>query len=70
MTNDNKTNLKADHGAHNQPQVSKRGLLLRFTIFMAWVAIIGLLISLVACQPVQEKQIATAMTGYGKEVAK
>lgn len=70
MTNDNKANLRANHEAHNRKQVGKLGLLLRFIIFMAWVAIIGLLISLVACQPVQEKQIATAMTGYGKEVVK
>ena len=59
MTNDNKTNLKADHGQHRDNQPHKRGLLLRFTIFMAWVAGIGLLLSLIACQPVQAKPIAT-----------
>jgi len=58
-SNDTKTNLKAHHGAHNRKQTGKRGLLLRFTIFMAWVAGIGLLLSLVACQQVQAKQIAT-----------
>ena len=68
MSNDNKTNLKADHGQHSDSQPHKRSLLLRFTIFMAWVAIIGLLLSTIACQPVQAKQIATATTGYGKEV--
>ena len=68
--NHTKTNLKARDGAHSRKQPRKRGLLLSFIIFMAWVIGIGLLISLVACQPVQEKQIATAMTGYGKEVAK
>ena len=50
MSEDNKPNLKADHGQHSDKQAGKRGLLLRFIIFMAWVVIIGLLISLVACQ--------------------
>ena len=59
MTKDNKTNLTASHGAHNRNEPHKRGLLLRFTIFMAWVAGIGLLLSLVACQQVQPKPIAT-----------
>ena len=53
------TNLKASHGAHNRKQPRKRGLLLSFIIFMAWVAGIGLLLSLVACQPVNAKLIAT-----------
>lgn len=59
MTNDNRNDLKADHGQRSDSQPHKRGLLLRFTIFMAWVAGIGLLLSLVACQPVQPKPIAT-----------
>ena len=59
MTKDNRTSLKASHGAHNRTQPHKRGLLLSFIIFMAWVAGIGLLLSLIACQPVQAKQIAT-----------
>lgn len=59
MTNDNRTTLKAHHGAHSRNEPHKRGLLLRFTIFMAWVAGIGLLLSLIACQPVQAKQIAS-----------
>jgi len=46
-----KTNLKPNHTLANEPQAGKRGLLLRFIIFMAWVIIIGLLISLVACHP-------------------
>jgi hypothetical protein len=50
MTNDNKTNLKADHGPHSINQPQKRGLLLSFVSFMAWVIGIGLLLSLVACQ--------------------
>ncbi|WP_201551004.1 hypothetical protein [Psychrobacter sp. DD43] len=49
--NHTKTNLKASHGGHNRKQPRKRGLLLSFIIFMAWVAGIGLLLSLVACQP-------------------
>lgn len=65
MSNYNRTNLKADHGAHNYAQAGKRGLLLRFTIFMAWVAGIGLLLSLVTCQPVNAKPIATnTNSGY------
>ena len=71
--NDNhtKTNLKADHGAHNRKQPHKRGLLLRFTIFMAWVAGIGLLLSLVACQPVNAKPIATnTNNGYYIDLSK
>ena len=59
MTNDNRTSLKASHGAHNRTQPHKRGLLLSFIIFMAWVAGIGLLLSLIACQPVNAKPIAT-----------
>lgn len=59
MTKDNRTSLKASHGAHNRTQQHKRGLLLSFIIFMAWVAGIGLLLSLIACQPVNAKPIAT-----------
>lgn len=59
MTKDNRTSLKASHGAHNRNEPYKRGLLLRFIIFMAWVAGIGLLLSLIACQPVNAKPIAT-----------
>ncbi|MGB2784528.1 hypothetical protein [Psychrobacter sp.] len=71
MTNDNKTNLKADHGQHNDSQPHKRSLLLRFTIFMAWVAGIGLLLSLIACQPVQPKPIATnTNNGYYIDLSK
>ena len=71
MTKDNRTNLKADHGAHSRTQIGKRGLLLRFTIFMAWVAGIGLLLSLVACQQVQPKQIATDdSSGYYIDLSK
>ena len=59
MSNDNRTSLKASHGAHNRKQPHKRGLLLSFIIFMAWVAGIGLLLSLIACQPVNAKPIAS-----------
>ncbi|MEZ7502913.1 hypothetical protein QO189_10565 [Psychrobacter sp. Arc29] len=59
MRNDTKPNLTAHHGAHSRKQTGKRGFLLRFTIFMAWVAGIGLLLSLIACQQVQPKPIAT-----------
>lgn len=50
-----KTNPKPQHGAQNRYQAGKRGLLLRFIIFMAWVVGIGLLISLVACQKNEPK---------------
>ena len=70
MTNDNKTNLKADHGAHNHAQAGKRGLLLSFIIFMAWVGGIGLLLSLVTCQPASAKQIASDdSSGYHSPTA-
>ena len=55
MNDNTRTNPKPQHGA----QAGKRGLLLRFTIFMAWVAGIGLLLSLVTCKPASAKQIAT-----------
>ncbi|WP_348549683.1 hypothetical protein AADH33_13155 [Psychrobacter sp. KFRI-CH2-11] len=69
--NHTKTNLKARDGAHNRKQPHKRGLLLSFIIFMVWVAGIGLLISLFACQPVNAKQIATDDSrGYYKDLSK
>ena len=64
---DTKTNPKPQHGA----QAGKRGLLLRFTIFMAWVAGIGLLLSLVTCKPASAKQIATDdNSGYYIDLSK
>ena len=57
--NHTKPNLKARDGAHNRTQPHNRGLLLSFIIFIAWVAGIGLLLSLIACQPVNAKPIAT-----------
>ena len=63
MSENNKTNLKPHYGQHSDKHTDKRGLLLSFIIFMAWVAaiglLIGLLLSLIACQPVQPKQIAS-----------
>ena len=71
MSNDNRTSLKASHGAHNRKQPHKRGLLLSFIIFMAWVAGIGLLLSLIACQPVNAKPIATNdNSGYYIDLSK
>ncbi|MGP5272678.1 hypothetical protein ACTXLK_05045 [Psychrobacter faecalis] len=55
MNDKTRTNPKPQYGA----QAGKRGLLLRFTIFMAWVAGIGLLLSLVTCKPASAKPIAT-----------
>ena len=71
MSNDNRTSLKASHGAHNRNEPHKRGLLLSFIIFMAWVAGIGLLLSLIACQPVNAKPIATDdNSGYYIDLSK
>lgn len=71
MSNDNRTSLKANHGAHNRNEPHKRGLLLRFIIFMAWVAGIGLLLSLIACQPVNAKPIASDdSSGYYIDLSK
>ena len=70
-SNDTKTNVKPLHGAHNRKQTPKRSLLLRFTIFMSWVAAIGLLLSLIACQPVNAKPIATDdNSGYHNHTTK
>ena len=72
MSSDNtKTNLNARDGMYNHAQSGKRGLLLRFTIFMAWVAGIGLLLSLVTCKPASAKQIATDdNSGYYIDLSK
>ena len=67
MSDKTRTNPKPQHGA----QAGKRGLLLRFTIFMAWVAGIGLLLSLVTCKPASAKQIATDdSSGYYIDLSK
>ena len=67
MSDKTRTNPKPQHGA----QAGKRGLLLRFTIFMAWVAGIGLLLSLVTCKPVNAKPIATNdNSGYYIDLSK
>ena len=70
-----KDNLKPHHVADNGKQAGKRGLLPSFIIFMAWVAVIGLLIglfiSLVACQPVNAKPIASDnSSGYYIDLSK
>lgn len=67
MSDKTRTNPKPQHGA----QAGKRGLLLRFTIFMACVAGIGLLLSLVTCKPASAKQIATNdNSGYYIDLSK
>ncbi len=69
--NHNRTNIKADHCQYSDRQLYKRSLLLSLTIFMAWVAGIGLLFSLIACQPVQPKPIATnTNNGYYIDLSK
>jgi hypothetical protein len=70
-SNDTKTNLKAHHGAHNRKQTPKHSLLLSFILFMAQVAVIGLLISLVASTLAHSKPIATnTNNGYYKDLSK
>ena len=67
MSDKTRTNPKPQYGA----QAGKRGLLLRFTIFMAWVAGIGLLLSLVTCKPASAKPIATDdSSGYYIDLSK
>ena len=58
-SNHTKTNSKPQHGANNRKQAGKRGLLLSFIIFMAWVAGIGLLLSLIGYALDHSKPIAT-----------
>ncbi len=70
-SNDTKTNVKPLHGAHNRKQTPKRSLLLSFILFMAQVAVIGLLISLVASTLAHSKPIATnTNNGYYKDLSK
>ncbi|MES1964965.1 hypothetical protein M0N77_06420 [Psychrobacter sp. AH5] len=71
MSIDKKTNLKADHGKHSDSQLYKRSLLLSLTVFIAWVVGIGLLLSLVTCQPVHAKPIASDnSSGYYIDLSK
>ena len=67
MSDNTRANPKPQHRA----QAGKRGLLLRFTIFMAWVAGIGLLLSLLACTQTSVKQIACDdSSGYYIDLSK
>lgn len=70
-----KTNSKPQQGANNRAQAGKRGLLLSFIIFMAWVAGIGLLLSLVAYTPAQAQSNTKGFTtddssGYYTDLSK
>ncbi|TXD98175.1 hypothetical protein ES754_04355 [Psychrobacter frigidicola] len=66
-----KTDLEPQHGTYSRVQAGKRGLLLRFTIFMAWVVGIGLLLSFLACTPVEAKPIASDnSSGYYIDLSK
>ncbi len=55
MSDNTRTNTKPQHAV----QAGKRDLLPSFIIFMAWMASIGLLLSLVTCKQASAKQIAT-----------
>ena len=62
--NDTKTNLKADHGQHSDNQPRK--LLANFIKFMAWVIVIGLLLSPLACT-VEQSKITNEQQGGDNE---
>lgn len=51
MTNDNRTSLKASHGAHNRTQPHKRG---KFSVigFISVMACLLMLLLIASCQPV------------------
>ncbi len=49
--NHTKTNPQPHYTPANESQAGRRRLLLSFIIFMAWVIGIGLLLSLMSCQP-------------------
>lgn len=55
MSKDNKISLKANHRQHSDNQPRKRKLLTNFIKFMAWVIVIGLLLSPLACTVEQSK---------------
>ena len=66
-----KNNLKPQNRAHCEVKVVKRSLLPSFISFMLWIGIIGLLLSLVACQQPHPKQIASETnSGYDKGLSK
>jgi hypothetical protein len=58
-SNDTKTNIKPLHGAHNHKQTHKRSLLLSFILFMAQVAVIGLILSFIGHALADSKPVAT-----------
>ena len=53
-----KTNLKPHHTPVNEPQSDKHALLLRLSIYMAWMGIFSLLVSLVAHTQLNSKSSA------------
>ncbi|WP_298810493.1 hypothetical protein [uncultured Psychrobacter sp.] len=57
--NDIKTDLKPHHTPVNEPQSDKHALLLRLSIYMAWMGIFSLLISLVAHTQLNSKSSVT-----------
>ena len=61
--NDTKTNLKASYRAAGKLQTS---LLLRFIKFMAWIIVIGLLLSPLACT-VEQSEVTNEQQGGGDE---
>lgn len=64
--NDTKASLKDSHGAAGKPQVSNTSLLLSLIKFMAWVIVIGLLLSPLACT-VEQSEVANEQQGGNDE---
>lgn len=70
-SNNPKTNSKPQHTPAMPPQAGKRGLLLRFVLFMAQVAVIGLLLSFISHALADSKPIATNTNkGYDIDLSK
>ena len=59
--NDHKSNLTTNHTPDVKSKTSKLNLLSDFVKFMAWVIVIGLLLSTFACQPVQLQDAKTLL---------
>ena len=68
MTNDNRTSLKASHGAHNRTQPHKRG---KFSVigFISVMACLFLLLLIASCKPVKSL-VTTDNTGYHSPTTK
>ena len=59
--NDHKSNLTTNHTPDVKSKASKLNLLSDFVRFMAWVIVIGLLLSTFACQQAVQMQDAKTL---------